>query len=350
MPRSPFEVLEISPDADLAMVDAAWRALARRFHPDANPGVDTTALTARMAEVNWARDELTSGLDTWRRKARRSTGGLNWGAPPSPGRSTPGASPIDLTPKPKPRQADGGLRWQPPQQAPRRQPPPPPPIDLGPKPKARPGNGSLRWEPAPDPGDTLPPLSIGRNEPKPARKPTLDWQARRTAPKDDDVWVPRRWQEWRAQQKAAEAAGEAVPERPSAWRPEAPAPSRRTESLPAVEVTPRTLHLPGIAGARASFVARVPGHAGVHIQCRFRDGLVEVERRGSSGDGVLFEVVVPRDITRGTVLAMQAGIDVLAAGAETTRLFVALEPVVREGAPRHAEDLLNPRISRLRWV
>jgi hypothetical protein len=45
-----YEVLDVAPDADSASVKAAYRALARRLHPDVNP--DNAASAARLAEVN----------------------------------------------------------------------------------------------------------------------------------------------------------------------------------------------------------------------------------------------------------------------------------------------------------
>jgi hypothetical protein len=45
-----YEVLDVAPDADGASVKAAYRALARRLHPDLNPG--DAASAARLAEIN----------------------------------------------------------------------------------------------------------------------------------------------------------------------------------------------------------------------------------------------------------------------------------------------------------
>ncbi len=64
--KSPFEVLGISPDAELVVVDAAYRALARKYHPDLNPGVSADELNRKMALINWAKEELERDLAGWR--------------------------------------------------------------------------------------------------------------------------------------------------------------------------------------------------------------------------------------------------------------------------------------------
>ncbi|HRN83247.1 MAG TPA: DnaJ domain-containing protein [Hyphomicrobium sp.] len=49
-PRSPFEILGVSPSASIADIERAFRAAARKAHPDAGGS------TAAMAELNAARD------------------------------------------------------------------------------------------------------------------------------------------------------------------------------------------------------------------------------------------------------------------------------------------------------
>lgn len=63
---SPFDVLGISPDAELEVVAAAYKALARKYHPDMNFGVPAEELTKKMATLNWAKDELERDLAGWR--------------------------------------------------------------------------------------------------------------------------------------------------------------------------------------------------------------------------------------------------------------------------------------------
>ena len=87
--RSPFEILGISPDAEWVVVEAAYRALARKYHPDTNPGVGAASLNERMQELNWARHELEADLAGWRRRSARSRGlgDRSFGAPSEqPGR------------------------------------------------------------------------------------------------------------------------------------------------------------------------------------------------------------------------------------------------------------------------
>ncbi len=51
--RDPFKILQVQPDADLDVVRAAYRALARRIHPDAGAPLDEAA-ERRMSDLNWA--------------------------------------------------------------------------------------------------------------------------------------------------------------------------------------------------------------------------------------------------------------------------------------------------------
>jgi DnaJ-like protein len=54
---SPYDILGVSPGADAATIRAAYRRLAKRYHPDHNPDDPTAA--ARMAAINAAYDTLT---------------------------------------------------------------------------------------------------------------------------------------------------------------------------------------------------------------------------------------------------------------------------------------------------
>lgn len=67
---SPFEVLGISPDAEPEVIQAAYRALARKYHPDVNHGVPPEQLNARMKQINWAKQELERDLAGWRQRVR----------------------------------------------------------------------------------------------------------------------------------------------------------------------------------------------------------------------------------------------------------------------------------------
>ena len=67
---SPFEVLGISPDAEPEVIQAAYRALARKYHPDVHHGVPAEQLNARMKQINWAKAELERDLEGWRLKSQ----------------------------------------------------------------------------------------------------------------------------------------------------------------------------------------------------------------------------------------------------------------------------------------
>lgn len=51
-----YRILGVSPNADDEEVKKAYRRLAKKYHPDANPGDETAA--KKMAEVNAAYDEI----------------------------------------------------------------------------------------------------------------------------------------------------------------------------------------------------------------------------------------------------------------------------------------------------
>lgn len=49
--RDYYKILQVDPAADPDVIEAAYRRLARKYHPDSNPAPDATA---RMAELNEA--------------------------------------------------------------------------------------------------------------------------------------------------------------------------------------------------------------------------------------------------------------------------------------------------------
>lgn len=69
--QMPFDVLGVPPEAEPSLIAAAYKALVRRYHPDANPELDPREATRAMAEINWAMDELARDLEAWREKASR---------------------------------------------------------------------------------------------------------------------------------------------------------------------------------------------------------------------------------------------------------------------------------------
>ena len=52
--RDPYKTLQVDPEAEDEVIAAAYRRLARKYHPDANIGPDATAAAARMTALNAA--------------------------------------------------------------------------------------------------------------------------------------------------------------------------------------------------------------------------------------------------------------------------------------------------------
>ncbi len=59
MAKSPYEVLGVSPGASKEEVTKAYRKLAKKYHPDLNPG-DKSA-EKKMSEINAAYEDIKSG-------------------------------------------------------------------------------------------------------------------------------------------------------------------------------------------------------------------------------------------------------------------------------------------------
>lgn len=99
----PYKVLQVDSEAEDEVIQAAYRRLARKYHPDVAPGPEAAA---RMAAINAAWELLgdparRAALDRERAAAARVTG-------------TPSAAPADPFPWPEPASPPGA-----------RQPPPP---------------------------------------------------------------------------------------------------------------------------------------------------------------------------------------------------------------------------------
>lgn len=64
--RTPFEVLGVNAEAERSAIRAAYRARAKLCHPDTQVGMTPDEASRRMAELNWAWDELQRDLGGWR--------------------------------------------------------------------------------------------------------------------------------------------------------------------------------------------------------------------------------------------------------------------------------------------
>ncbi len=107
-PRDAYKVLQVDPEADLEVIQAAYRRLAQKYHPDRiAPGADADAAALRMVELNAAWDQLRdtsrrSNYDS-RRAARESGGGAADSPSWTPGPGTPPPARTTATaPRPSP--------------------------------------------------------------------------------------------------------------------------------------------------------------------------------------------------------------------------------------------------------
>jgi curved DNA-binding protein CbpA len=81
-----YKVLQVDPEADPEVIQAAYRRLAQKFHPDVAPGPEAAA---RMATINRAWSVLR---DPGARTAYDRARGLAVPPPPAPRASSPGSA------------------------------------------------------------------------------------------------------------------------------------------------------------------------------------------------------------------------------------------------------------------
>jgi curved DNA-binding protein len=94
--RDPYKLLQVDPEADVEIIQVAYRKLAQRYHPDVASGPEAARM---MAELNAARDLLVDAAsraahDRSRRTSPAGDGdGMGARAAPQPSRSPATAGP-----------------------------------------------------------------------------------------------------------------------------------------------------------------------------------------------------------------------------------------------------------------
>jgi curved DNA-binding protein CbpA len=93
-PRDPYKVLQVDPEADPEVVQAAYRRLAQKFHPDRASGPEAAV---RMTEINRAweviRDPARRAAHDAERRAHADVASVLRGSAPGSPRSTAGPAP-----------------------------------------------------------------------------------------------------------------------------------------------------------------------------------------------------------------------------------------------------------------
>lgn len=89
MAKNPYEVLGVSPGASKDEVAKAYRKLAKKYHPDLNPGDAEAA--RKMSEINAAYEDIKSGKASSSSYGSSSSGGSSYYG----GSSTYGGNPFE---------------------------------------------------------------------------------------------------------------------------------------------------------------------------------------------------------------------------------------------------------------
>ena len=104
--RNAYEVLQVSPNAEPEVIDAAYRRLARKYHPDTSSHPDAHS---RMQELNWAYEILNDPVSRSRYDRSRQQPPLYQRPAQSPTQaSRPAAEPPHATARPEPHATPQG--------------------------------------------------------------------------------------------------------------------------------------------------------------------------------------------------------------------------------------------------
>ena len=89
MTKDPYQVLGVSPDASDDEIKAAYRNLAKKYHPDLNPGDATAA--KKMNEINAAYDQIKNPKHNTTYESYSGTAGQTYSGQSYDGDSTASA-------------------------------------------------------------------------------------------------------------------------------------------------------------------------------------------------------------------------------------------------------------------
>jgi curved DNA-binding protein CbpA len=98
-PRDAYKVLQVDPDADLEVIQAAYRRLARKVHPDlTRESIDGAVSEAQMIEINTAWDQLRDPMRRATYDRQRAAGHAGLRATQAGGSPPTGRPPSDTRP------------------------------------------------------------------------------------------------------------------------------------------------------------------------------------------------------------------------------------------------------------
>jgi hypothetical protein len=101
--RNPYEVLQVSQNAEPEVIDAAYRRLARKYHPDTSSHPDAHS---RMQELNWAYEILNDPVSRSRYdRSQQQAPPYRRAAQAPPQAPPPGTEPSHASARPQPHPA-----------------------------------------------------------------------------------------------------------------------------------------------------------------------------------------------------------------------------------------------------